>query len=218
MTKISKVLVVFVTVASVSFMGVAFINLRGGPNWEAEAAKMTGYVFENTGGNPPVWKVTVRRGDAGQPTDVTTTKVLAEAVVAARNDRLTRLQAEIAAATEPQEDLRNQIGTAKRLNRDHNVAMTNRENELAEVLKGINQQADAQTLQGLQLARRVREISDEAADRREDVFRLTTNLHEIQTDRYQIEEQRRHLQDWLNVMSGVLDRLESRNQQLSRGN
>ena len=86
MTKLGKVLTVFLAVGSLAFAGFALASYAGGPNWEAElkAADLQQYNFAKSEGEVPQWQVTRRfadRAEVGGPTPI-----LAQAILTARED------------------------------------------------------------------------------------------------------------------------------------
>ena len=57
LTKISKILVVFVTFASIAFLAFSIIVTTAGPNWQKEAEALPDYTFTQSGGEKPTWSV-----------------------------------------------------------------------------------------------------------------------------------------------------------------
>ena len=55
LTIISKILVVFVTFASIAFLAFSIIVTTAGPNWQKEAEALPDYTFTQSGGEKPTW-------------------------------------------------------------------------------------------------------------------------------------------------------------------
>lgn len=212
MNTISKTLVVFVTVASLAFLGFAAVNLLGGPNWEADLQELTEYSYEKSDGPVPEWTLTHRQsGDKVQ-----TSRVLAELVAAALKDQTQRQQAQVGELQEAIPRLESGLAQAKALNARDRAAMQAREQVLAQRLKQIDDQVNEAALAGINTYRQAMAVRDVAERRREDVFRLEDQLAEIEVNVYQIIEQKRRLQDLLIQYRGVNERLEQRNGQLQQ--
>lgn len=212
MTKYSKILAVFVLFASLAFMGFAAVNSVGGPNWRAQAEQETDYIFEYSGGDNPTWSVKPRRG--AEPTNLKSSPVLAEVLIAARKHKIQQQRAELdrIAKQIPQAEAR--IKQARELIAIDLQAMARREAQLAAHVKRLNDEADRIGLEAVAKANEAQQVRQQAELRRADVFRLKEQLDQAQTDYFQVVEQRRQLEDLLIRTNGVLARLQRRKDQL----
>lgn len=208
MTKYSKILSVFVTFASLAFMGFAAVNAVGGPNWQAEAARETDYIFENSGGENPTWSVRWRRDSEGAK--LKTTPSLAAAVVAAREHAIQQQRDELEQIETRIPKVEADIKLFSTVIAVDLQAMKKREDGLAQQITVLNQRANQLAAEAVAKAGEAQQIRAEAELRRADVFRLREQLDEIQTEQFQVEEQKRRLDDLLIRANGVLQRLEQR--------
>lgn len=212
MTKYSKILAVFVLFASLAFMGFAAVNAVGGPNWRAQAEQETEYIFEYSGGDNPTWSAKPRRG--AEPPNLKSSPVLAEVLIAARKHKIDQQKTQLDQIGKqiPQAEAR--IKQARELIAIDLKAMQKREMQLAMHIKRLNDEADRIGLQAVAKANEAQQVRQVAELRRADVFRLKEQLDQVQTDYFQVVEQRRQLEDLLIRTKGVLARLERRRDQL----
>lgn len=208
MTKISKILAVFVAAASIAFMAFAGAVSVSGPNWETEAAAedLSDYSFEKVDGEKPTYSVSYLHGPGGEPESVKSgTPVLAEAVIAARahklklqNDRMQAIEATIQPLTNRINDTRTLLKVDHAALQKYDAALTNR-------LQVLQNNAETLSKQFEQTSLKARELREESAARREDVTRLTNQLELIRAEIYHIEHQQVLLRDALYRIEGKLD-------------
>jgi outer membrane murein-binding lipoprotein Lpp len=210
MTKFAKCLVVFAVGASFAFLGFAWVSMMGGPNWAAEASALPGYEF--TKGEDGRWKVTERT--TGQNVTVSSPTVRADAILAARKDLAAKREAEIKSLKDPTEAYKKKLDEAKKFNAADTKAMEARVKQLNTQLEDLNAKILGLSGDIVKRSQDVQAIRDEAAKRRADVFRLTRELTEIQTDHFRSEDLERKLRDQLVRLDGVIASLETRNKQL----
>lgn len=209
-TKISKIMVVFVTTASVAFLGIA-LGLRNlGPNWLEETQNMKDYSFNRSEGENPQWTA-ARRGGSQPPA---TSPSLAN-VIAKSYDTETRLNGEIVTEISPQIDqLKGRIAEIAALIEADEKGIKQREEQLAQALKDLGKQIQDLSTDGERLATQAVEIRADAERTRESGMRLSRQRIQIETDQYRLTQQKRHLLDLVYQMDGVLQRLREREQQL----
>jgi len=217
MTTISKCLAVLAAVAAVAFMGFAAVTVVGGPNWEAEmAASDIGddYAFEKTVSTDGkvTWSAKVRRTQEAIP--VSKPGVAASAVIAVRRKVSKDQQAELQRIEKRLPVLETGTRQAQALIDVDRAAMKQRLDQLAAELKVLHQQLDAASKKSVKKALEIQAKQTEAANRREDVFRLQAEYDEIRTDRDRIERLTTELEKRLIRLSGDIARLERRRQQL----
>ena len=214
MTRISKILCVFVLATCLAFMGVAVVTAIGGANWQIERDELTGdYTFETVVGEPTTYGVKSRVGDKQLSSG---SKSLAATVIAARKEMVERQNQRIEALkTETAE-----FGTQKQqwisLTAIDEASMTARCDELARELETLNQEIDDASKQNIAKVEKTQVTLRRNEARREEVYRLLAQLDEIRTDLFQITEQQRRLRDLLIRKRGVVSRLKRRQVQLVR--
>ena len=210
MTKFAKCLVVFAVGASFAFLGFAWVSMMGGPNWDAEAAALPGYEFTKAEGGS--W--TVRDRATGQAITVKSPTVRASAILAAREDLAKKQDDETQKLSVPTAKYKKNLADAQKLNQVDTKAMEARVQQLNTQLENLNAKILELSADVVKRSQDAQAIRNEAAKRREDVFRRTRELAEIRTDQFRSEELERKLRDQLVRLDGVIASLESRNQQL----
>jgi hypothetical protein len=209
MTKLGKCLVVFAVAASFAFLGFAWVSMMGGPNWDAEAAVLPDYTIQKTGDK---WTVTERVG--GAAVTVPHPSVEASAIVAARGDLQKKQEAEIKRLAQETKDFQAATADIRKLTAADVKALGARVDELNRQLEGINTKILNLSNDVVKRSQEAQGIRTEAAKRREDVFRLTRELHEIRADNFRADALQKRLRDQLVQLNGVELALESRNKQL----
>lgn len=212
MTKLGKCLVIFVVGASFAFLGFAWVSMMGGPNWNAEAAALPGYAIEKGEGPEGKWSVTDRV--TGKSVPVKSPGVQASAVVAAREDLEKKQREEITALQKQTDDYKAKLANVRKFNEADVKALEARVKDLTGQLDELNAKILKMSSDVVKRSQDTQAVRAEAAKRREDVFRLTRELEEIQADKFRSDELQKKLNDQLVQLNGVLTTLESRNKQL----
>ena len=210
MTKIGKALVVFVAVMSLAFLAFVGATTVAGPNWEAHASEIDEYAFEQTGADPPQWKVTHRQSGK----DLGSKSYFPQAIVSAQNDlipqqqqRITQLDGQIAAV---QQTLEAEKSASAVDEKGIEIRLT----ELAAMTDQLDKQVLALTRRVTETAQQAEQIRSEAAERRADVARLQAELAQVRTDRFRVANQIEQLEQRLIRLDGQIDRAERRQDQL----
>ncbi|MEE3283147.1 MAG: hypothetical protein VX311_01075 [Planctomycetota bacterium] len=212
MTNISKILCVFVLTACLAFMGVAAVTAMGGANWEIERDQLTAdYTFETTVGEVTTYGVKSHKDDKSLSTGA---KSLASTVIAARKDMVEKQNQRI--DTLKKETV---IHVAEKdnwiaLTTVDEASMTARCDELARELAALNKSIDDASKQNITTVEKTQGTLRRNENRREEVYRLLSQLDEIRTDLFQINEQTKRLRDLLVRKRGVVSRLKRRQVQL----
>lgn len=215
MTKLGKILVVFTAAVSVAFLAFVGVTAIGGPNWEARAKEIEGYGFnKNVSETGTTYTVTKNVTTEDKRTLVTAPSLPA-AVVAAQKDRLT-------VQGERLQDLDGQIEEARGTLETERKAQTQDEAGVPRRIAALRAQIEQLDTDILELTKRGTQQAEAAgADRataearQHDVARLAAELAQVRTDRYQILEQQRQLEDLLVRLEGSIDRAERRRRQLA---
>jgi hypothetical protein len=217
MTTFGKIFTVFVTFASLSFLGFAAVSTIGGPNFQAEhVERLPDYVFKKSVSpeGKTTWAVETRRSAESVQSSPPT---LPAAIVAARKDFDTKLQKEIEELDRQIKVLEGEngrIAEAKRLIELDLKGLEKRAQELQSELDAMRADIKAESDKGIQKSQDSYAVRKEAERRREDVFRLLNHLEEIRTDHYRAVEQARKLEDLLVRIRGSIGRSERRLKQL----
>jgi chromosome segregation ATPase len=205
-------LAVFTVVASVLFLGVAVISTAAGPNWAGDIEELPEFVFTETKSESGTTWGVKSRSDA----EFSKTGILPEAIVAARkelktkqDDRINELRAQITAVTA-------RLAGAKQLIEVDLKAIGTRIVQLSTDLADINQQILDKTSAGTKTAEEISQVQANTETRREEVIRLQAKLEEIRADKFRAKEQQKRLIDLLARVTGNIDRVERRNQQLRK--
>ena len=213
LTKLSKILTIFVAMGSLTFMGFAISLYAGGQNWMAEinSPDLEDYIFTNSGGDEPTWKVERKGADAGQ---VGSDPSLPVMLTKAREDLRSKQQARI---TKLNEDAGKLIALAE-TNDKFNAADTK---VLEQYIAQLETEADAFDVQIKDLSdkltlssQRTTSIREEEARRGEDVVRLQNELEVLRTDVFRLTELRKTLTDQLVRLKISNDALVDRRDQL----
>ncbi len=210
MTKLGKVLVVFVTVMSLAFAAFIGVTAVGGPNWPAMADELSDYTFKKTGGEVPVWEVTYRVTGEG----LGSSKSLPEAILDAQRhqkrihaEKLQRLDASI-------EGLQQTIEFETNAAEIDKAGIEARFNALREQLDQVETEIANLTVEGTEQAQLAERIRNEVEARRTDVARLASELAQVRVDHFQVQEQITQLEQRLIRLNGQIDRADRRKSQL----
>jgi chromosome segregation ATPase len=207
---LNKILVVFVTAASIAFLGIAVGISKLGPNWREETQNLSDYTFAQTAGETPQWTSTQRT--EGQP--LATAASLPNVISKSYDDAARRNQEKTAAVTPQIENLKQQIARISELIKADELGIAKREEQLALALEDVGKQIQALSTDGERLATQAVEIRAVAERTRESGMRLKRQRIQIETDLFRLTDQKRHLLDLVYQMEGILQRLRDREQQL----
>lgn len=211
LTKLSKIMVVFVTFASISFLAFSIIVTTAGPNWQKEAEALPDYAFTQSGGEKPTWSVKHRLAEQPLKTSIIYPDVIAEAYKHAK------IEPDEAIAKYPPliEAQKKEIATTKKLIETDVKGLEARKDELFKQYEA-QQKLLAETSDALiKAGEGTLKIRVEAERRRSDSYRLGRNLQAIEADHYQLTEQKQRLLDLIFQMQGMRDRLKERANDLS---
>ncbi len=241
MTAFSKVLTVFTAVACLAFLAFVSATILGGPNWQAKLNdEDLGEAFiiksnqaaaaapaeaekpkEGEGEAAPaaapaeagleLWQVTNRRTGAnvgGQ------SAVLPEVIVTARRQLAADQEAELRDLDVSIKRIEQRLVETRQLIGGDEAAVNKRFDELEAELADLNAKIEALSRQGIQQAEKSQQLQAETTRRTEDVYRLASQLDQIRTETFQIQEQQRILRQTLVNIRGSNDRLQQRNADL----
>lgn len=210
-TKLSKIMVVFITASSIALMGFALALSNSGPNWRTDMYDLPDYSFSLSTDVNPTWSARRRTGE-----DVGTSASLADVIGRAYAAETQRNQALIDPIPQQITNLETSIG-ARQINIDTDTkGMQARAEQLRTARTTLQQQIKNVILAATAKGDQANTIREEAGRRRGSGFRLRRQMESIETETFQLTEQRRQLLDLWYQMEGLRLRLAAREQQLIR--
>ena len=216
MNSLGKVLVVFVTASSLGFAAFALSLVSGGPNWkgEAESAELTNdFVFTTAPGEKPTYSVKVRRTDAAVGSS---TKLLAEAVVAARQQQLKDAKEQQTQLEQKIAQIKPIIAQIKALIPADEAGAKARSDAYDKQLAQMNVAIQAASTEITARSGEIQQTRKTGQERREEGFRLTNQLELLRNDLFAAVKQQKALEDELVRAEENLKRLERREKQLKQ--
>lgn len=212
MTKIAKILVVFVTIASLAFMGFAITSTVGGPNWEETIPELSNYKIVLGGDSlNPVWQATTVRDE---PVQGGQHKVLAKVLIACLEDQNRRDAEKIARLTERKPLLEEKLAQIKASTAPDTAALLAYEKVLREHLDKTAKEIDAAAKTVIEKTDEVQQIGKRIEARYQDVLRLETQVDETRGDQFRLAEAKQQLLDQIAQVNALLERAQDRNEQL----
>ena len=208
-TKISKILVVFVTAASIAFLGIAVGISKLGPNWREETQNLKDYGFAQTTGEKPQWTSTQRTESAPLATGS-----LPAVILKSYEDGAQRNQGKVDVVTPQIEALKQRMTQLAAIIEADGKGITTREDQLVLALEEVGKQIQDLSTDGERLATQAVDIRAVAERTRESGMRLKRQRIQVETEFYRLVEQKRQLLDLVYQMDGILQRLRDREQQL----
>lgn len=203
MGNVFKVFAVFTAVVSVAMMGVAISTNLVAPDMRSVMGTeaMKNYVFEETTGENPSWKVTRRFSvDAANPNErgsVGTFPTAYEAVIKAHQDLKTQLSNRTSQLATDTKTLQDQLTFFNATQQQDIAAIQARIVQLQQIADAREVEAKEASAALEALSVKSREIREETAERRTDVLRLRNELDEMRTDLFRLEMIQRDLTDRL---------------------
>lgn len=206
---ISRVLAVFITVASIAFATFAIMQVwwfDAFPNYNALANDFEEASFKFTPGENPTYAATLTRTGENISSSPLLAKVLLDAYKKVTTDKNTELQAIQDPPMTADDYLtlveQDKVAVQKTYDLQHQ--------ELAQIQAFIAQKtAEAAEINNQTIAKR-----KEAELRRQDVFRQHEQLDELRVERKRLADLQELLRDMIMRVEGNLIRLQNRNQQL----
>jgi len=214
MTKIAKILAVFVAVTSLAFAGFAVATTFGGPDWLAmtRAPYFQHYNFKPGGAPDFIWTAT-RVSDGAQ---IATSKRLPEVLVKVMDDILQRQQADLQVLNDREPLLKTRVETLTRAKANSEKALQAYETVQRERLAAVRKQNEDVSAQVIAATQEAQKIEDEIALRREDVAALQRQAEELKADQFRLQEVQKNLESLRTQLHGDLERAKLREQGLSR--
>lgn len=208
-TKISKIMVVFVTTASIAFLGIAVGISKLGPNWREETQNLPDYAFAETTGENPEWTTTQRTESAPLATGS-----LPNVIMKSYDDAKERNEIKVKATTPEIEQVKQQIGRLSTFFGEDVQGIAKREEQLVQALVDVGTQIQTLSTESEVLATQAVDIRAVGERTRESGMRLKRQRIQIETELYRATQQKRLLLDQVYQIQGILHRLQDREQQL----
>lgn len=217
MGNISRILAVVSAVLSVAFFGFALVTTRlGGPNWQSEAAKLkatpqdpSGYVFTYTRGENAQWTAASTTGEF-----TTSNKVLPTVILAAYDDKIRALQAQLTALNEELPQLQERTAAMDAAIAADEAALQQARVQREQFLTGLREQYTTLSQQVVQKTEEGQQIEQVVEARRTDVFRLENQLELLRADEARIEQIRQQMLDLIRQIDADLAKAQRRQDQL----
>lgn len=213
MTKFSKILAVFVAVASLAFVGFAIASSFGGPDWSdvMSAEYFNGYEISKSDGAEPVWQAT-RGSDSGQ---VASSKVLPEVLTKVIDEIQQQNQQEVQDLQSREPVLKARIDALLKHQATDEKALQQHIDSLRERFEALAKEESELTSKVTGTAVEARKIERQISSRREDVFRLSQQVEELRADLFRLKEVRAQLRDVDYQLKEHIDRAEQRQKLLN---
>lgn len=212
MTRIGKILVVLISVASLAFAGFAILIFYAGPNYQEMASQIDGYKFTLSSGENPTWSAVRARGDSQVASDKSLAKVI-DAVLA---DKLKAIQDESNDFKNRIPPLTEELERTKAANEADVPALTEYIAAQRTRLEALNTQLGQLESQVLAETANAQKLENIASARRDDVFKLNGQLTEVKADKFRLEAIKRQLAEELEQVIGNIERAEARQKKLEQ--
>ncbi|MEZ6046838.1 MAG: hypothetical protein R3C11_14920 [Planctomycetaceae bacterium] len=199
MTNIGKVLVILTFFASVIFMGASASLYIGGYNWQEKANDLENYTISPVEGASNRYQATEGATNSSVGGAVT----LPKALIAATKDETGKIKSENAELDKRIKEINAKIDTYSKwigTEEEPGIDVKGLDKKVAQLQAEIQETLDqTKTLSTrlISLTTEANQTLEEAQKRREDIARLKSQLDEIKTEEYRLEEQRVKLVDLL---------------------
>jgi hypothetical protein len=214
MNKVAKVLVVFMAVASLSFMAFSAAVLLGGPNWLGIGESMTDYAFEVSTGEQTTYAVSYRLGEPAL--NKQQLRNPAEAVLEALKHQKGVMTSQEQLLDQQIQGLESLVADRKALKSMDLKALEAREAEFKDYLAQLNDAISAANVAIKEQSERTIALNRELGLHREDVLRLRDQLELVRADRDRLIERSQELEDILALLKGSIAQMQRRTEQLSK--
>ncbi|WP_437228618.1 hypothetical protein SH661x_000993 [Planctomicrobium sp. SH661] len=212
MTKIAKILAVFVAVTSLAFAGFAVATTFGGPDWVAMTRAPYFHHYNFVSGTAPdfVWTA-ARVSDGAQ---VASSKRLPDVLIKVMDDILQRQQAELQNLNDREPQLTTRVETLTKAKAEDEKALVAYEKAQRERLAAVRLQNEQIAKEVIAATNEVQKIENQIALRREDVQALKRQADELKADQFRLQEVQKNLESLLIQLEGDRQRADLREQGL----
>ena len=209
MTRFSKILAVFVTIASLGFFGAVMISsFFAPPNWlkYSQADYFDGYAIAKTVSADAAWEAT-RASDGGK---VATSKSLPSVLAKVMDDHAQQQQQELSELSERQPQIQEKIDKLQKLNKIDEAAMQAYIQALRARLSEITQQYNTLSEKVAGMSAEASDVENQVKARRDDVTRLGQEVQEVEADLFRVKQAYEQLTDVKYQLQELIDRAEER--------
>lgn len=214
MTKIAKILAIFVAVMCLAFAGFAVVTTFGGPDWRAmtRAPYFQHYNFAQGGAPDFTWTAT-RVSDGSQ---IGTSKRLPEVLVKVMDDILQRQQAELQVLNDREPQLKSRVETLTRAKAEDEKALAAYETAQRDRLAAVRKQNETVAAEVIAATNEAQKVENLIALRREDVLALRRQVEELKADQFRLQQVQNNLESLLIQTQGDIQRATVREQGLQK--
>lgn len=210
MTRISKILVIFVTASSAGFMAFAIVNvLAGGPNFRAYANRIPEVTFSQDNPQAP-WQVKRKTNSE----DMGNGRILPEAVINAHKKLAQQENDSSAAVDKNISALKARYDEAAKLIELDTKALTVRQTELDAEYKALLAELETTSQDYNRQTQAIQQKLDTAQLRREENLQLKSQLEELRAQRLASVNELARLRDLLFQAQANLQRAQRRQELL----
>jgi hypothetical protein len=214
MTKIGKLLAIFLAIGSLAFAGFAIATTFGGPDWSAMMQAEYFREYKIVRGGAPDYLWTANRGVDDQ--QIASSKKLPEVLTKVMDDVLTRQQQQLQTLTEREPQLQARIDLLERSIAADQQALDAELVLQRERLAAVRKQEADTAIEVVAATNEAQKLENLIAARREDVLRLRQLVEEIRADQFRLEAIQAQLKNLLIQLQGDAARANLREKMLSR--
>lgn len=195
-TVIPKIATILLTMSAVAFMGLSIAAYYGRPDPISEmlAPEIRNYDFQSTPGETTTWTVTPTVGENKTPKQHPNAYPALVDAYRMEGQRLSGLAGQMNDLTT---QLRQRITDIRTAQEQDVQALDQRVQKLTQLVSNANANLLSRSKELQALTVRTTVVRDDTTKRRQDVMRLQSELEELRTDRYRLQEIRRVLTDRL---------------------
>lgn len=211
-----KIAAVIFAVASIAMMGTSLAAYFNRLDYVAQMDDplISDYEFASTTSDGKTsWTVTPTVGDDRTERRKDTGYAALQEAYKHKTNRLNAKANEMADLAKRLTDQKALVSTEQEVD---DAALTQRKQQLTSVVNSARDKYLLLSQQHQELITESQQVRAETADRREDVIRLTSELEELRTDRYRLQELRRELTDRLIRLQLENQSIEERLNQISQ--
>ncbi len=212
MTKIGKILAVFIAAASLAFAGFAIATVFGGPNWVqmTDASYLKYYTFTRGGAPDYLWTAT-RVADNSQ---VASSKRLPEVLTRVLDEVAQKNQQELQELNDREPVLQARVEALDKAKAADQIGLESFEARQRERLATARAQEADLAKRILDATATAQKLEETTKARREDVLRLQQQIAELRADQYRLQSIQRQLKSLLIQFQGDKARAVDRERSL----
>ncbi|WP_437188082.1 hypothetical protein SH668x_001511 [Planctomicrobium sp. SH668] len=212
MTKIAKILAVFVALVSLAFAGFAVTSTFGGPDWKTLTSAEYFQHYHFTQGGAPDYTWTATRADDGN--QVAASKRLPEVLVKVMDD-IVRRQGEVTTSLNDRESLlQTRVETLIAAKENDEKAIEAYLTVQRERLAAVRKEYDRVAAEVVAATNQAQALQTEVGLRRDDVSILRRQVEELKTEQFRLNALQANLESLVQQVEGDQLRASLRKQGL----